>query len=443
MPLRVQYTEMKQKYFLTFHKQQAALFSVAKGQLKIEHVQTFENNVKPLDILRPLLAGKEVELVSALPSSDICLRKVSLKLKSKREILATLPFQVENLLPYPQEEMLLLPSLVPAAKGTEVFLLATQLAALERHLEEHARVGIDPDQVYCEPVALLGLAKQFFPKIGSLFILHGSAEIDTLVVVKEGNLEASLSVKPRDSERAFALIQKKYPEIEHILLLDKEPPSSLLTPLRLEDPLWEEYALPLGLAFACTQREGPWGHFRQGELLSKKERVRKKRAIQTFSAACLGFCLVAIPLGHLQIKKREKAILNAIGFTNESSLKKVEKNLEAAIYGPKKETLVTNSAPKAHEVLTWLSTHPKLPPSASIETLRYELVKAPSIGSSSKLSSAKVELEVAIEKPLDARSFHEALLKERVWIDQRQQVKWSGGQGLYKASFFLKASGGR
>nr|NGX37531.1 hypothetical protein [Chlamydiota bacterium] len=111
---------MRQKYFLAFYSDKAALLHKEKGKIYIDFLKTLPENVKPLYMLSPILQGKQVELLTGLDMQEVVLRNLNLNLKSKREILAALPFQVENLLPYKSEELLLLPSFFPKKEKTDI-----------------------------------------------------------------------------------------------------------------------------------------------------------------------------------------------------------------------------------------------------------------------------------------------------------------------------------
>jgi hypothetical protein len=101
-------------------------------------------------------------------------------------------------------------------------------------------------------------------------------------------------------------------------------------------------------------------------------------------------------------------------------------------------------APKIAEVLSWLSTHPLLDQLKKeedpihIQELHYQLLKFPKIGSTKEPYQAKVEIEFRFNSAINARKFHEALLKGDTVVDPALEVTWETLHDGYRTSFFLK-----
>jgi len=100
--------------------------------------------------------------------------------------------------------------------------------------------------------------------------------------------------------------------------------------------------------------------------------------------------------------------------------------------------------PRAAEVLTWLGEHPLLQECKSekdpfeILDLSYQLVEYPKIGSLQTRYRAKVDLHFKVKSPMNARRFHEALLKGDSLVDSTGEISWEAFSDGYRASFFLK-----
>ncbi len=425
-------------FFLAYYSQKVVLIRKEKKIFHIELLRTLNPDVKPLYILKPILHEKRFEVVTGLETKDVLLRTLSLKLKSKREILAALPFQVEALLPYSQEELLLLPTLYPEKTQTTIFLLASSKNALKHHLGEVANLSLDPDKVSCIPLALFRFARYFFPKQTSFFVNHSDKAHGTFIVVKEGRLLAFQAYKPQDFQRVCAYMQKNYPEIQHILNTGETTPSSPFTPLKVEDPNMLEYAVPIGLALDAAKDDMLSGQFRQKNLISRKQRKKRAHQLKTFFTACSCFVFVTLFMGNLLLRKQEKTVLEALGSPKEMRLSQVVEQLQSGLRPQKKTSVQLPTIPRVYEVLTWLSTHPAFKEECSITHLRYYVTKAPKLGSQIKTYAAKVELELSIPDSRVARAIHEALLKETTMIDQKSSVQWSADHGSYRANFQLK-----
>lgn len=425
-------------FFLAYHSSKVALLRKEKNLYRIEHLSTLGDGVNPLYILKPLLLGKTFDLVTGLETRDVLLRTLTLKLKAKREILAALPFQVENLLPFALSELILLPTLYAKKSETDVHLLATSQTALKRHLDDAAQLEIDPDVVSSVPSALFRFAAHFFPEHSDLFVYHCEGDQNSFIVIKEGRIAASQVHKSQDFERLCAFMHKKYPEIEHIVYTGTDNLPTSFIPLELKDPNLAEYAIPIGLALDAAKGDRQSCQFRLDKNLSKKRLKKKKTELLGFVAACLFFVCATLFLGQLHLKKQEMAILEALGSPKGARLHQVTEELANALQGQKTSTLPVPTIPKVHEVLTWLSTHPMLTDECSITRLRYQIIEAPKLGSQQKTYAATLDLELSLPSAKTARNFHESLLKDNQMIDQKNPIQWSGDHGIFQLKFHLK-----
>lgn len=101
-------------------------------------------------------------------------------------------------------------------------------------------------------------------------------------------------------------------------------------------------------------------------------------------------------------------------------------------------------APLMCEVLHWLSHHPFLKQTIDegepidIGEIHYQLVEYPTIESPQEPYLAKVELEFKTPSPLNARKFHELLLKGDTMVDSSLGIQWEMLSEGYRTSFFLK-----
>lgn len=402
---------MSPKFFLSFHDQRFCYLRKERSKFFIEQTGHFSADVKPLDIQE----GRKGQTVTGLKSSEVILRKLVLKLKTKREILSALPFQVENFLPHPSQELILLPALDIHKAGSIVSLLAASKQAVLMHLDQ----GLDSDIVSCLPLALFRYARYFFADTPSLFLYHS----ETFIVVEEGKLEASQSVKKEDFDRILALMQKKYPNVSPEVIQDGEK--------------WE-YAVVIGLALDAAAGDVRSGQFRAQKNISKKSQKTQKKHWAYFFSLCFLFILTTGLMGNSHLKKREGKILHSLGLEKGTSLSKTIIELEQSLSKQKKEVISVSFLPKISDILTWLSTHPKLSSDCSINRIRYQLVKTPRLGTQVKTQSAKIELELTTQNPKSAREFHEALLKDNEFVDQKNDVRWNADHGIYRASFYIK-----
>jgi len=427
---------LKKRYTLAIDSHHLALLKRNGNQFFIEHLRTFEPHVKPLDILKSVLHRKTPQIVSGLSAKDVILRRIHLKLKTKREILSALPFQLEQHLPFPPKDTLVIPTLHLGKEGSDVDLLATTKDKLDSHLQSLREKDVDPDVITAEPIALFRFAQYLFPEHASLLIYHPKS--GTLAVMKDRALVAFQTVREIDLQRALAYIQKKYPEIEQILNIGATSIETSLQCLKVENEDWIPYAIAIGLALDAAKEDEQSRQFRYGPLRAQRHKKREKKKMVGFFVCCALFCASVLTFGHLYLKSERETFLTSLHLPEGSSLQQISQELERAVRKKEQVSLALSNVLPVHEVLAWLSSHPKLGEDASITRLQYQITKCPRLGNKTKVFAAKVDVEFTTGLPRVARNFHESLLQDQIHVDKRHEVRFSSEHGLYKVSFYLK-----
>ena len=410
--------------FIGIESNKIALIFKEKTRVDLVIFSEFNGDVKQL-------YKENTELVTGLKSNEMILRSMTLKLKSKREILAALPFQVETLIPYKSEDTILLPTLSKKKDETEIFLLATSKETLAKHLSS---LDFEPDIVSAVPVALWRFSLHFFKQYTSLFLQHE----DIFVVIQDGKLHASHTASAEGLERISAYLQKKYPSIDHFFSTTGANTFPHFIQLELENPEMGAYAVPIGLALDGALKGPSSAQFRQKDQISTRHALKMKKRIKAYAALCLTCFMTVTLMGQLHLKKREKAVLLSLGAPKGISLARYADTLQNAVLERKTAPITISPLPSLSEVLAWLSTHPALAEGFSISHLHYEMVKAPKLGTSARKYETKVDLELETSNPRAARAFHEALRQDNVMVNRKMNIKWTADHGVYRATFFLK-----
>lgn len=435
-------------YFLGIHLDgSAALIRKKTGQSSpgIEWIKKFD--VKQFDNLAPMLEGKPYQLVTGLSASNLILRTLKLQLKSKREVLAALPFQIEGLIPTPIDELLIKPIL----HKEEVTILATKKSALEEHLALCMTQGFDPDIVSCVPLALWRFACEFFKEKKELLLIHFGELEQTAIVIEGGQLKLSHSFShlgPQELERTVAYLRKKSPLLTQALLTGEVSEASK-TSLALHFELLDlppqvqelgEHAVSLGLALDAIARDAHSLQFRQGSYISLKARAKRKKVLLRYFGVCAACFLLAFGGTQLSLKKEQKQILAEL---SESSLS-AEEAIAAAeqkLIEERKALPVKSTLPKVSDLLAWLSTDPIFFPKEgklSIDSVSYELVPD---ARKEAITRVRVELLVSFSAPSVGRFLREALQADQTFVDQKEELKWSGEHNRARLIFQLKGRG--
>ena len=101
-----------------------ACLSMAGGEVSIEFL---EKERKVLSMV------KDPYLVSGIEGQDLLIRHLKTPLKKKRALHKTLPFQLEALIPYKLEEVVVKPIYISHEKETEALFFTVSKKNLENH----------------------------------------------------------------------------------------------------------------------------------------------------------------------------------------------------------------------------------------------------------------------------------------------------------------------
>lgn len=168
-------------------------------KLKIKFLHEFKKDLHGFSQLTQELKNSShlkkfspsVYIGSSLKTDQIFIRKVDLPLKKARAVWKALPFQIESLVPFPEESAKVIPKLHPHEGGTEVSLYSFKNEELDAHIEEIKEIGFETDWVTCIPLALESFAKQFFHEQKEVVLLHFGWEESQMVYLNESRLEGA------------------------------------------------------------------------------------------------------------------------------------------------------------------------------------------------------------------------------------------------------------
>lgn len=435
-------------------------------------------------------------LVTGLQTQDVVFRTLTLPLKGKRRVLAALPFQLEALLPFSAQEAVV--HLLKSSSGN-FSVIATSETLLKQHLDVFHALHITPDVVTSTPLALFRLAQFIYPKRKEILLFYFGEERTSCILIQDGHIALSQSIpfgktdclqllKTAPAEKktidallsaqehpsADALKQTLQNELERLLFFLKEKSDFSLDiscalfgekvftqELR---SLWAKIfpsllpaedveTLAPGFALDALAADSKSQQLLQGEFAPAHHlRLRKKRTL-FFSMACLLlsalFALSSSLLLHKQTKTLSEKYLRCF-FLKENrslSLSEIEDALSKVQQGLGKQK---NSypfflpLPNVSEVLAWLSMQPSLITDKGVakegvefKSMRYQLIKFPTLEDPSIPYQGQVELEFTATTPRLAREFHEMLLKGDRIVNAKKEIKWHAQGNRYTVQFDL------
>jgi hypothetical protein len=293
-----------------------ALLRLFEGKPQIVCLKTFDLKEHPIEELKTVLHKKHCRLATALKPEDFVLRKLELEIKGYKNVLAALPFQAEDLIPFPKEQTLAIPFLEDAEKGgSAVRLIATKKDLLEDHLHKMNQSGIDPSFVTTDVHALKRWIHFVQPQIITAFILYAHKEMGFAAFLENGQI---VEFKTLDCNRAgqwkrlknyFLTLAENAETFPWVAIGDP----ALLKEYDLEapktDPSLLEYALPIGIALDAAHDDKNSVQFRSGDLLPEKDKKKQKKLL-FLSLACLLFSLLVFgPLGFHWLERHESQMV--------------------------------------------------------------------------------------------------------------------------------------
>lgn len=181
---------------LHVERQNVTLALVAKDKLRftVNYLESFsledEGEVKALLGHMQLLMIKEKQLFisSPLETNQVLIRTLETPLNNKRAILKTLPFQLENMIPYPPEEVIVAPVLEKQTSSQSIVtLFCIQKKSYEEHLTQLRSYHIDPQWVGCVPEALYRFARHYTEE-KNYVLLHMAGRCTHIISVLDDRL---------------------------------------------------------------------------------------------------------------------------------------------------------------------------------------------------------------------------------------------------------------
>lgn len=234
----------------------------------------------------------------------------------------------------------------------------------------------------------------------------------------------------------------------------EEAVSDSVSPNLMEEIPKEErkHAISIGLAFGYGQKSV---QFLQDEFFPRK--TWRKMGFTAFylCAASLLFSFGLAGFTKTTLNSKSEKMLSNL----RSSLNGWDRALAKEVFLPKKEEEILErwnkatktyskdyiyilQGPKVSEALSWIYQHPCILEAQddpiTIDSIRYQLLQYPKIGSPRDPYQAKIEMEFKTNSPLNARKFHEAIYQGEGWADNTQDIQWEANDNHYRISFFLK-----
>ncbi len=152
-------------------------------EFSIDHLEMDDNP--------PKVSSKRV--VTGVASRDILVRHLSTSLTKKSALKKSLAFQLEPLIAYPLDEVMIKPNYRKKDGRIDATFIVAAKEAVRRHLETWD--GVDPDEVSSVPMALMRFGAFTNPDLSSYTVFHMGYDRTSIVFVQDHAIYKQTSLK--------------------------------------------------------------------------------------------------------------------------------------------------------------------------------------------------------------------------------------------------------
>lgn len=428
---------------------------------------------------------KNPYIVTGIEGQDLLLRRLKTPLKRERALHKTLPFQLEALIPYQLDKVVIKPIYIPDEDATEALFFTVSKKNLEDHISSYEEEGLSPEWVSAAPMALSRFAFFTCPELSTLVIFHIGLTKIQIVSQQEGKISSHLTLHvgavdlgkgmkqmavaklKREVDRAFCFLAHKEEgnqsrkvlfcgemaaEIEALLSKDQE-----LVPVHGDGGggvSWDmvrPFAIPVGLALDSLKNDQMSIQFLQGDYVSKQCVKTLKRKLLCGICIAAALFLFTATASQLFFSKKEKILLGHVESLVEKYKEDLPKLRQIVAKKNLKEVMETThyvlrttkgkenyfaSPPLVSNLLVFLSTHPLLE-NIELTQIDYELKKYPTIEKPKEVYLPKVRVSFTTSEAKNARAFHDAIVENESIVNRSEEIDWKRNDDHYEIAFYL------
>lgn len=269
-------------------------------------------------------------LVTGIEGDKVLVRHIESPLKKKRALEKTLPFQLENLIPFDLDEIVVRPIYQIGKEKTEASFFVISQDALEKHVIQQE--GVDPAWVSCVPMALCRFAEFTKQDKEALIVFYVGKQTTEIVSIFQGTVKHNIALRvglddleaayrqdrigEKDSERIHSmrrldlqnLSQNDYPNLLKALEeFRREVDRAFCFLHHKQEPSELQFLLFAGETKATLQLEDwmkQWETFSYSVLSTQGHRGYDPNMVKTF-AVPIGLALDAIKRDQKSIQFRQ------------------------------------------------------------------------------------------------------------------------------------------
>jgi hypothetical protein len=305
-------------YSLAIHSEggswKVALLTIKEKSPQILLLKALDIEEKPIEVLKKFLHKKPYSIASALSANEIILRHLEMEIKGPDQVFAALPFQIEELIPFPKEQTIIHPFLETAPHGSHVCLIATKHEYLDAHISFMRSKGIDPQFITTAIHALKRWAHFVLPEQPSVFAVYLNKEQSFVILVRNKKIvefKAFSANNVGDWHRVKEYFQSKCLEKEDLPWIVAGEPALIdetIETISIPDQL-QKFALAIGIGLDNLINDEQSVQWRKEGLTSPALQKNQSRSLITISSLLICSALFFGPIGHFFLRKHDMALL--------------------------------------------------------------------------------------------------------------------------------------
>ena len=454
-----------------------ACISQVNGEMSIEFLE------KQRDAF---FSKKNPYIVTGIEGQDLLLRRLKTPLKKARALHKTLPFQLEALIPYQLDEVVVKPIYISDKDGTEALFFTVSKRNLENHISSYEEEGLSPEWVSAVPMALSRFASFTCPELSTLVVFHIGLTKIQIISQREGKILSHLTLHmgsndlgksmdqkavaklKREVDRAFCfLAHKEEGNQDRKVLFCGEMASAVEALLSKDQELlpvhgegrggfsWgmvRPFAIPIGFALDALKNDQMSVQFRQGDYVPKQcMKTLKRKILRGICTAALLFLFTTIAsqlffskkekilLGHVEslVERYEEELPKVRQIDAKGNLKEVMEDIHCAFRTTRGKENYFASPPLVSNLLAFLSAHPLLE-DIDVTQIDYELKKYPTIEKPKEVYLPKVRVSFTTSEAKKARAFHDSIVEDESIVNGNEEIDWKRNDDHYEIAFYLR-----
>jgi type IV pilus assembly protein PilM len=176
-----------------------ALVREEKKHFQLKHLsKIYLDDLEEVKVLLTKLVDSTTWMISTLETNQVLLRHLEMVFKKRSVFFKTLPFQLDQLIPYPLEEGIVVSlfekrSFMKKPDLSKVMLLCLHERTYQEHVLFYQKHYIDPDWIGYAPQALYRFV-HYYTGETTCTILHMGQDATHLVVMIDGGLSQAVQI---------------------------------------------------------------------------------------------------------------------------------------------------------------------------------------------------------------------------------------------------------